>query len=302
LPAPVASVVYSVASVVFCGPVGLAPACAGAAQAAISYYHGASWQDAVKSGVIAAASAYLFQQAGTVGDADSYARYAAHAGAGCVSSVANGGQCGHGAASAVIGKGITNATGDWGVIGSGVAAITAGGISSVIGGGTFANGARTAAYGYLFNQLLSGRLQNAGKSEVVVVINNNGVFGSHAGMFVGGELIDPAGNYELDRSIVPAWKGPSLSDYVKYQMGDGDNIRIYRFSVTQSIIDSMITRDIQSGNTLPLFCATAVQNTIAGLGPFTNIQSTTWVSPSGLATRLNGVGGGVCLRPDGKSC
>jgi hypothetical protein len=82
--------------------------------------------------------------------------YAGHAVVGCVSSVAGGGQCGSGAASAVFGKFATNATSS---LGAGVAHFTAtvvaGGVGSVIAGGKFENGAKTAAYGYLFNQLLS---------------------------------------------------------------------------------------------------------------------------------------------------
>jgi RHS repeat-associated protein len=82
--------------------------------------------------------------------------YAGHAVVGCVSSVAGGGQCGSGAASAVFGKYVTNATSS---LGAGVAHFTAtvvaGGVGSVIAGGKFENGAKTAAYGYLFNELLT---------------------------------------------------------------------------------------------------------------------------------------------------
>lgn len=94
-----------------------------------------------------------------VGLADSPARYLAHAGAGCISAVAGGGKCGQGAVSAVFGKFTTNTIsgvgggGIGGVIARGVATSVAGGVGSVIVGGKFANGAETAAYGYLFNQL-----------------------------------------------------------------------------------------------------------------------------------------------------
>jgi RHS repeat-associated protein len=80
--------------------------------------------------------------------------YAGHAVVGCVSSVAGGGQCGSGAASAVFGKYVTNATSS---LGAGVAHFTAtvvaGGVGSVIAGGKFENGAKTAAFGYLYNQM-----------------------------------------------------------------------------------------------------------------------------------------------------
>jgi hypothetical protein len=81
---------------------------------------------------------------------------AAHAAGGCITSVAGGGSCGSGAASAAFGKFTTLQTQDWGFgIAQGAAAAVAGGVGSVIAGGKFENGATTAAYGYLFNAGLS---------------------------------------------------------------------------------------------------------------------------------------------------
>jgi RHS repeat-associated protein len=168
LPPQMASVVYSVASAVVCGPVGLGSACAAASQAAIVYYNGASTSSALQAGAKAGATALLFELAGLAGGpgeagANSVARYAAHAGAGCVSSVMNGGKCGQGAVSAVFGKFTSNVIGGYFGVPSGefngyqmAATIVAGGVGSVIGGGKFENGAATAAYGYLFNELSNG--------------------------------------------------------------------------------------------------------------------------------------------------
>jgi murein DD-endopeptidase MepM/ murein hydrolase activator NlpD len=97
-------------------------------------------------------SGALFGAAGTVGASTDIARYAAHAGAGCVSAAIQGGNCANGAASAVFGKYATNNIEIENFIGRGVAAAIAGGVGSVIGGGTFANGAKTAVFGYLFNE------------------------------------------------------------------------------------------------------------------------------------------------------
>jgi RHS repeat-associated protein len=93
--------------------------------------------------------------AGGIGPAaDSWERYAAHAFAGCVSGAVQGGGCGRGAAAAVTGKFITNQVpDDWSRPSQGIAAAFAGGTASVITGGKFSDGARTAAYGYLFNCL-----------------------------------------------------------------------------------------------------------------------------------------------------
>jgi hypothetical protein len=146
----------------FCGYA--AAACNGGGQAGLASAYGASDRDAFNAGGQAALSTGLFQWAGTVGGtgtegANSYARYLAHAGAGCVSSAAGGGNCGQGAVAAVFGKYATNATENWGVgVAQFAAAVVAGGVGSVIGGGKFENGAKTAAYGYLFNQLMRGGL------------------------------------------------------------------------------------------------------------------------------------------------
>jgi hypothetical protein len=84
---------------------------------------------------------------------NSAARYAAHAAAGCVSSVAGGGQCGQGAASAVFGKYTTNAIAGFGgdnvmgVIARGVATSVAGGVGSVIAGGSLLTGRRQRRMG-----------------------------------------------------------------------------------------------------------------------------------------------------------
>jgi hypothetical protein len=80
-------------------------------------------------------------------------KIAAHAVTGCFVGEATGGTCGTGALSAAAGKAVTIAP--WG---SGpeikfVQAVTAGGVASVLGGGKFGNGAWTAGFGYLFNQL-----------------------------------------------------------------------------------------------------------------------------------------------------
>jgi hypothetical protein len=87
---------------------------------------------------------------------------AAHAAGGCITSVAGGGACGSGAASAAFGKFTTLQTQDWGFgIAQGAAAVVAGGVGSVIAGGKFENGATTAAYGYLFNAGLSVAIRGA---------------------------------------------------------------------------------------------------------------------------------------------
>jgi RHS repeat-associated protein len=82
----------------------------------------------------------------------------AQAAIGCVSSVASGGSCGSGAASGAVSAGLSpitqglfpNAANDPGELIAGtIIQATAGGLASVAGGGKFANGAATGAFGYL---------------------------------------------------------------------------------------------------------------------------------------------------------
>jgi RHS repeat-associated protein len=143
------------------GFAGASPALAGFVNAAATgFLAGAVSSGDLKGALISAFTAGLFNLAGMVPGADSFERYLAHAAAGCVSSVAGGGQCGSGAVSAVFGKYSTNWMNDtFGKdlsFGRGVAAAVAGGVGSVLGGGKFENGAKTAAFGYLFNQVASG--------------------------------------------------------------------------------------------------------------------------------------------------
>jgi RHS repeat-associated protein len=114
----------------------------------------------LKAGLLGALSGGMFGFVGGTYSAGSFGNYAGHAATGCITSVAGGGKCGSGAASALFGKFATNMTdGIQSDLGRGVASVVAGGVGSVIAGGKFENGAVTAAYGYLFNfglQVLRG--------------------------------------------------------------------------------------------------------------------------------------------------
>jgi RHS repeat-associated protein len=107
----------------------------------------------VNAGLQGGITGAAFGWAGGVGDPSSLARYAAHASAGCVTTAMGGGNCGQGAAAAVFGKFTSNNINFGNFVANGVATVVAGGVGSVIGGGKFENGAKTAAYGYLFNQM-----------------------------------------------------------------------------------------------------------------------------------------------------
>jgi len=92
-----------------------------------------------------------FGWAGGIGQDGSAARYAAHAAVGCASGAMSGNGCARGAALAYAAKWATVQTADWGGSAQFMATVVAGGTTSAIGGGKFANGALSAAYGYVFN-------------------------------------------------------------------------------------------------------------------------------------------------------
>lgn len=108
---------------------------------------------AYKSCGVTAATMVAFNVAGNIGGEGSFARYAAHATVGCASSVANGGGCGAGAASSVLALAAVGAEVDNNVAYNTTLHVVAGGVGSVIAGGSFGNGAVTGDYGYLYNTL-----------------------------------------------------------------------------------------------------------------------------------------------------
>jgi len=153
---PILIIGLSVASGQWFISLGWAPVAAGAASGFITGFASTgNLNGAIQGGLTGG----LFGAAGSVGADSSIQRYVAHAAAGCVSAVAGSGSCGSGAAAAVFGKYTTNAIGDSSIlsdpVSKGVASAVAGGVGSVIAGGKFENGAVTAAYGYLFNAMMS---------------------------------------------------------------------------------------------------------------------------------------------------
>ena len=124
-------------------------------------------------------------------------------------------------------------------------------------------------------------------NEVVVVVNDNALGGNHAGLFAGTVLVDPAGSYFGIRGQEPDWKGPTLADYARYQTVDGLKIRLYRFRLDPAAFLVIAQRVREAGPTPPLFCASAVQNILAGAPPFEAIERVGWTTPSSLGRVLD---------------
>lgn len=145
------------------------------------------------------------------------------------------------------------------------------------------------------------------RGEVAIVINGNAAGGRHAGLFAGPWLSDPSGSYVTQRANALEWPGPSLADYVAFQLEDGADVRVYRFRLRETDFAEVERRVRSSGSTMPLFCASAVQSHIAGVGPFKDVADTFWTSPNSLALQLQRLAGdpgkgGSCQRPSGKPC
>lgn len=143
--------------------------------------------------------------------------------------------------------------------------------------------------------------------EVVVVVNNNAGFGTHAGMFVGARLSDPAGSYVNARQNADGWRGPTLRDYATFQLEDGNRVQLFRFKLAPQDIAVIDGRVAKAGMGRPLYCAADVRDQIAGVGPFKDMRPGDWLSPAGLADLLRryveGPGAaGVCVWANGAAC
>src|SRR5581483_1941780 len=185
------------------GSLSLAVASAAGGAAITAGVTGGNLSQVLKAGLIAGVTAAAFFEVGdlTYGPAHaspgfdspnfSASNYleniAGHALVGCGSAAASGGKCGAGAlagaagsaaAPAISGPGslFPNAQTDIGQrIGGTLVSATVGGFASLAGGGKFANGAITAAFGYLSNSL-------SGRSDAIV---------ARDGVVKALELIDP---------------------------------------------------------------------------------------------------------------
>jgi RHS repeat-associated protein len=130
---------------------------------------GAIATGSMKGALQGAFSAAMFVGAGELihgaGIVNEFAQVAVHGVTGCVTSVASGGKCGPGMLSASFAKAVTFAPGMKDIsaaakggsmqarfVGALIHAVV-GGTASALGGGKFANGAQSGAFGYLFNCL-----------------------------------------------------------------------------------------------------------------------------------------------------
>jgi hypothetical protein len=168
---------------------GLSQVCAAAASAFVAGVTSGSLGAALRAGITSFITAAAFQAVGDLtgglaldGAPDGghapldfmseahLFNIAGHALVGCVSAVMGGGKCGPGALSAAAGSFAGPLVGQMfpdpqhntaDLFGGTVASAVVGGVASVAGGGMFANGAVTAAFGYLFNSALPKKMERS---------------------------------------------------------------------------------------------------------------------------------------------
>ena len=147
----------------------------------------------------------------------------------------------------------------------------------------------------------------ADADEVAIVINNNAGFGTHAGLFVGARMSDPAGNYWRERRDDPTWLRPTLRDYVAHQMVDGLRVQVFRFKLDLADIQIIDKRVANQGITVPLNCAAEVRDQVANVGLFKALKPKGWLSPAALAEQLlplieGPTAVGICTWGNGRPC
>jgi hypothetical protein len=126
---------------------------------------------ALRAGLISAVTVFAMNAVGdftghkpVFGSGAHIANMAGHAAVGCAAAAASGGSCKSGAmagAAGSFGAPLIGGAG-LGMVGGTAASAVLGGLASVAGGGKFGNGAVTAAFGYLYNELGSNAQRGYG--------------------------------------------------------------------------------------------------------------------------------------------
>jgi len=126
--------------------------------------------------------------------------------------------------------------------------------------------------------------------DVYVIINNNGIVGTHSGLYVdSGErvLYDPGGSYrDAQKGSGDALYGSDadISDYIRFQKQDGPEVELFHFHTTRAQDKEVVGRIQDQGGCQPLFCTICVWRAIHGIGPFKNLGLSR--TPAGLAHDL----------------
>ena len=216
--------ILAIAVVVVLGPAGYAPLfSSGLANAAFAgFVSGAVSTGTLKGALHGAFSGALFFGVGELGFAPGgLQNVAAHAAAGCISSVAGGGSCKSGAVAGAFAEAVTPYVPHFDSLAARIAVrAIVGGIGSKLAGGSFEDGAMTGAFGYLFNQMAHQELTSAEKkvlgesyAEAKLALPSDTVLRNVQGYaMVDGVKV----NIEIDRVIIDASGQYAKTVEVKY--------------------------------------------------------------------------------------
>jgi hypothetical protein len=217
----------------------------------------------VKAFGLSIATSYAFDAAGTAAEGREYGvgHYASHAAVGCVSSVAGGGQCGAGALSAVAGLAGTQLGGiaQAGTASRFAISVMAGGIASRLAGGSFMDGAQTAAYGYLFNALNHEELRGFWDVDPMGFPNGTNPHAGEAQLMVAaGAVALTVGVESISLELMSVSRLTALYDVAQKNaialyfkgLSDGKNILPLTIAAYRQLAQNAIKGYEKTGNTL----------------------------------------------------
>ena len=132
--------------------------------------------------------------------------------------------------------------------------------------------------------------------DTTIIIWNGGLGGQHAGLHISnphsgnGAIYDPGGGFddpEMGSGRLHVGSDvPPISRHMQPNSSGSCDCETYTFPTTPEEEAQIIENAMNNGDPGPFFCASGLQNAIAGVGPFSNIPATNWTSPNALGKRL----------------
>ncbi len=140
--------------------------------------------------------------------------------------------------------------------------------------------------------------------KVSVMVNNNGLFGTHAGLITNNGRVqtiwDPNGSFSYSgwsegsgrefEAYTRIEQTKMLSSYIQYQFDDGKDVNLYHFNVTPQDYNQIMQR-IDNGCGGMLSCAKCTSYAISGIGPFKTVPSEIFL-PRTLNNHMKGLKNG----------
>jgi RHS repeat-associated protein len=127
-------------------------------------------------------------------------------------------------------------------------------------------------------------------ADVDIIVNNNGIVGTHVGLIVKTEgkpdedvLYDPGGSFEPSkRGTGDGLYGSdvNVNEYVNFQFQDGPDVKAFHFDTNSEEDDQIRDRIDAADGVMGGFCAITSSNVLQGVGPFRDL-GTSW-TPAGV--------------------